>query len=186
MSYAASQPGVVAVSTSWGGSEFSSETGLDSYFTTPAGHIGGSGLPGGVTFVASAGDSGAYAGPEWPASSPNVLAVGGTSLYLNSSNNYSSESAWSNGGGGYSQHELEPSFQRGVQNTGWRSTPDVSYDANPYTGFVVYNSLGLTSGNSGWWIEGGTAPAPRSGPASWPWRTRPAPPTVWAPWATPR
>src|SRR5262249_55449928 len=46
--------GVVAVSMSWGSGEFISETGYDSYFTTPANH-------GGVTFVAASGDSGAPA-----------------------------------------------------------------------------------------------------------------------------
>src|SRR5262245_23534929 len=39
--YAASQPGVVAVSMSWGGGEFSGETSSDSTFQTPAGHAGG-------------------------------------------------------------------------------------------------------------------------------------------------
>ena len=63
----ATQPGVVAVSMSWGGSEFSGETSTSYqlHFTTPAGHTG-------VTFVASSGDSGA--GAIWPAVSPNVLA----------------------------------------------------------------------------------------------------------------
>ncbi len=157
VAYAASQPGVVAVSMSWGSSEFYNETSLDGYFVTPAGHVGGSNLPGGVTFVASSGDGGAWSGPQWPASSPNVLAVGGTSLYLTASNTYSSESTWLYGGGGYSQVEWEPSYQRGVQNTGWRTTPDVSYDANPYTGVVTYNSFNLQSGQSGWWISGGTS-----------------------------
>ena len=50
--YAAAQPGVVAVSMSWGGGEFPARAGYDSYFTTPTGHAG-------VTFVASSGDSGA-------------------------------------------------------------------------------------------------------------------------------
>jgi hypothetical protein len=71
--YAADQPGVAAVSMSWGGGDFSGETALDSYFTTPAGH-------GGVTFIAASGDSGAWYGTSWPASSPNVLAVGGVVL----------------------------------------------------------------------------------------------------------
>jgi subtilase family serine protease len=155
--YAASQPGVVAVSMSWGSSEFYNETSLDSTFTTPAGHVGGSGLPGGVTFVASAGDSGAWSGAQWPASSPDVLAVGGTSLYLTGSNNYSSESAWLYGGGGYSHYEWEPSYQYGAQTSGWRTSPDVSYDANPNTGFVIYDSLNLPAGDSGWWLSGGTS-----------------------------
>src|SRR5262245_17311027 len=70
-------PGVVAVSMSWGGSEFSGETGYDSYFTTPANHKG-------VAFVASSGDTGAPA--DYPGSSPNVLTVGGTTLFLNGDN----------------------------------------------------------------------------------------------------
>ncbi|HEY5312937.1 MAG TPA: S8 family serine peptidase, partial [Pirellulales bacterium] len=69
--YAASVPGVSVVSMSWGTSEFSSEAQFDSDFVTPAGHSG-------VTFVASTGDQGAPG--EYPAYSPNVLAVGGTSL----------------------------------------------------------------------------------------------------------
>ena len=58
----------------------SEETTYDSYFTTPSGHIG-------ITFLASTGDSGAPG--EYPAFSPNVVAVGGTSLYLNTDNSYS-------------------------------------------------------------------------------------------------
>ena len=53
-------------------SEFAGETAYDSYFTTPSGHTN-------VTFVASSGDSGSYQ-PEWPAASPNVVRVGGTTL----------------------------------------------------------------------------------------------------------
>ena len=47
----------------------------------------------GVTFVASTGDYGA-ADPEYPAFSPNVVAVGGTSLTLNADNSYNSETGW--------------------------------------------------------------------------------------------
>src|SRR5262249_11683395 len=94
--YARSQPGVVAVSMGWGSSEFKSETIYDTYFTTPAGH-------GGVTFVASSGDSGAWYGPEWPASSPKVLAVGGTSLVTaDSLGTWKKETGWSGSGGGLS------------------------------------------------------------------------------------
>ena len=50
VAFAAAQPGVVAVSMSFGGSEGSLETGLDSVFQTPVGHPG-------VTFLASTGDS---------------------------------------------------------------------------------------------------------------------------------
>ena len=74
--YARNYAGVVAVSMSWGGSEFSGEASYDSHFTTPAGHVG-------VTFFASAGDSGSPL--IWPAVSTHVVGVGGTTLTLNSS-----------------------------------------------------------------------------------------------------
>ena len=65
-------PGVVAVSMSWGFSEMPDEASYDTYFTTPAGHTG-------ITFIAASGDDGVV---EYPSTSPNVLAVGGTTLNL--------------------------------------------------------------------------------------------------------
>jgi subtilase family serine protease len=153
VNYARSQAGVVAVSMSWGGGEFTSETSYDGYFATPAGHIGGSGLPGGVTFVASSGDSGAWYGPEWPSISSHVLSVGGTSLTLDDQGNYLGETGWSGSGGGYSAYVAEPSYQYSAQTTGSRSNPDVAYDADPYTGFSVYTTVG----GSGWETFGGTS-----------------------------
>ena len=70
------------------------ETSYDSIFTSPS-----SSQP--ITFIASTGDDGSPA--EYPAYSPNVLAVGGTTL--NQSNGvYESETAWSDSGGGISDH----------------------------------------------------------------------------------
>src|SRR5207245_7934636 len=54
--YARQQPGVVAVSMSWGEPESPFQGFYDSHFTTPPDHTGGSGLPGGVTFVAASGE----------------------------------------------------------------------------------------------------------------------------------
>ncbi|HEY1685969.1 MAG TPA: hypothetical protein VGG19_14485 [Tepidisphaeraceae bacterium] len=159
---------VTVVSMSWGGSEFSSETSYDStYFTTPSGHSG-------ITFVASAGDQGAYGGGggaigvEYPAASPNVLSVGGTALTV-SGDTYVSESAWGNGtssyssgggGGGISEYEAQPSYQSGIvtQSTTKRTVPDVSMLADPNTGVPVYDSYDF--GTSTPWIpgyEGGTS-----------------------------
>jgi subtilase family serine protease len=87
--YARNQPGVVAVSMSYGAGEVPFEIARDDLFTTPAGHIGGFGLPGGINFVAATGDSGAPGG--YPAYSPNVLSVGGTSLFLDGAGNYLDE-----------------------------------------------------------------------------------------------
>jgi hypothetical protein len=108
---AAGLPGVSAVSNSWGGSEWSGQTGHDAMFTTPSGHTG-------ITFLACSGDAGAnmYSGssiptPVYPATSPNVVSVGGTQLTLNN-NAYASETGWSlpalattvtKGSSGYSQ-----------------------------------------------------------------------------------
>ena len=149
--YAANAPGVAVVSMSWGGSEFSGEASYDSYFTTPSGHTN-------VAFVASSGDDGAPA--SYPATSPNVLAVGGTTLYLTSSNNYSSESAWSDSGGGLSSQESQPAYQKGIvtQSTTARANPDVAYDADPNTGFPVYDSYAFGTADA-WEQFGGTSDA---------------------------
>jgi subtilase family serine protease len=134
-------PGVAAVSMSWGGTEFSYESYYDSLFTTPAGHTG-------VTFVASTGDNGAGQGPSWPSVSPNVLGIGGTTLYASGY-----ETGWSGSGGGISKYEYETNFQVSVQTIGMRTSPDVSYDADPATGVLAYSSYS----GGGWYRFGGTS-----------------------------
>jgi hypothetical protein len=138
--------GVVAISMSWGFIETFGESAYDFHFTTPAGHAG-------ITFIASSGDDGIL---EYPAASPNVLSVGGTSLSLTGAGAYGSETSWIDGGGGYSLFELEPSYQRSVQTTGSRSVPDVALDADPGTGVEVY-ATDPGSGRGGWQVAGGTS-----------------------------
>lgn len=147
--YARSQPGVVAVSMSFGSGEFGGEKALDSLFTTPAGHTG-------VTFLASTGDSGAPGG--YPAYSPNVVAVGGTTLTLDTSGNYMSESGWSGSGGGISTVETQTLFQKGVvtQNPLKRAIPDVAFDADPASGASVYDSTDFGA-KTPWETIGGTS-----------------------------
>ena len=160
---AANQPGVSVVSMSWGFAEGQAvlaqdEALYDGDFTTPAGHQG-------VTFVASTGDYGT-ADPEYPAFSPNVVAVGGTSLYLNADNSYNNETGWGyfsnsagtliGSGGGTSLYEPEPTYQLGVQSTGFRSTPDVSFVADPATGAWISDPYNLPADNS-FEIVGGTS-----------------------------
>ncbi len=128
---AASLPGVSVVTMSFGTSEFSSESYFDTDLMTPSGHQG-------VTFVASTGDNASPA--LYPGTSPNVLAVGGTTLSLNANNTYQSEAGWSYSGGGPSAYAKEPAYQFGVQSTGRRSTPDVSFDADPLSGVAIYDS----------------------------------------------
>jgi subtilase family serine protease len=92
-------PGVSVVTMSWGFPESlftgngspGAEHSFDTIFTTPAGHQG-------VTFVASTGDYGVPGG--YPAFSPNVLAVGGTTLTVGGGNTYGSETGWSRASNG--------------------------------------------------------------------------------------
>ena len=111
-----------------------------------------------MTFVAASGDSGTT---EYPSASPNVLSVGGTTLNVTSQGIYVSETPWSQTGTGTSPFESQPSWQAaatsaaGLSSTG-RTTPDVSFDANPSTGVSVYDSVPY-GGRSGWYTVGGTS-----------------------------
>jgi PKD repeat protein len=138
---------VVAVSMSWGMSEYAGESGADAHLTTPLGHNG-------VTFVAASGDDGGQ--PLSPSTSPNAVAVGGTSLFINSAYDFSSETGWFGSGGGISAYNPQPAYQNGVVSS-WSATrrtgPDVAYNADPWDGFAVYNS----SDGSGWDVVGGTS-----------------------------
>ena len=91
----------------------------------------------------------------WPAASPYVVSVGGTTLALDSLGNVNSETAWSGSGGGVSAYESQPAYQNVWQNSGKRGVPDVSYDADPNTGFPVY--IGNYNGSKGWITVGGTS-----------------------------
>ena len=145
--YAASRRDVVAVSISWGGAEFPEETSLDSHFVSKSDAV----------FFAASGDDGA--GASWPAASPYVVGVGGTSLELFKQGSFISESAWSGSGGGVSQYEPEPSYQRTYnipRANGHRAVPDVAYNADPKSGYVVYRSSG-SSKIGGWYTVGGTS-----------------------------
>ncbi len=155
--------GHTEVSNSWGGSE----PVLDgSAFNHP-----------GTVITASAGDNGYlnwteaagaatakesyYSGADYPASSPHVVAVGGTRLALSGSA-YQSESVWNDdtkggeqnygaGGGGCSTEFLAPQWQHEVSDwssvgcgtgaTSRRAVADVAADADPYTGVAVYDSV---------------------------------------------
>ncbi len=137
--------GADQVSMSWGGSEFSSESSYDYHFSKNN-----------VSFFASSGDSGS--GTIYPAVSPYVIAVGGTTLNVDNLGNVSSEIGWSGSGGGTSIYESEQSYQinYGVTSNGERTVPDVSYDADPSTGVPVYDSYGY-QGGKGWFQVGGTS-----------------------------
>ena len=151
--YARGQRDVIAVSMSWGGGEFPGETKLESHFTAPSGHA----TP--LAFFASSGDDGT--GASWPAVSPNVVAVGGTSLAVNQGGGFQSERAWTGSGGGVSAYEKEPSYQAAYsipRAKGMRAIPDVSFAADPARGFSVYHAGRSEPARShGWYVVGGTS-----------------------------
>ncbi|MFH0907609.1 MAG: S53 family peptidase [bacterium] len=134
--------GATQVSMSWGAAERSSQRKFESLFGTPC-----------VSFIASSGDSGA--GAFWPASSPNVLAVGGTTLILDTNSVILSEAGWSGSGGGQSRFFPRPAYQNGWHGSTQRGVPDVSYSADPRTGVAIY----MSNGNNppGWTTVGGTS-----------------------------
>ncbi|MDE3077919.1 MAG: S53 family peptidase, partial [Chloroflexota bacterium] len=144
---AAVSRGASVVSMSWGGGEFASESAFDAHFD----HTG-------VSFTASAGDAGT--GALYPAASPLVISVGGTTLPLDGAGNLTGpEAAWNGSGGGISDYEPEPAYQSAfpIPNTsGRRGVPDVAYDADPSTGFSVYDSTPY-AGQIGWFQVGGTS-----------------------------
>jgi kumamolisin len=125
----------------------------------------------GVTVCVAAGDQGSTDGVQdglnhvdFPASSPNVLACGGTKLEA-SGNNISSETVWNElsqdegaTGGGISDFFALPSWQKSVgvpasananHHVG-RGVPDVAGDADPGTGYDT-----LVDGQSS--VIGGTS-----------------------------
>lgn len=152
VNYARKDSGVSVVSLSWGASEFWDETDYDSTLTTPSGHTP-------VTFVAASGDDGSRNGVEYPAASPNVLSVGGTTLTIkNSTGTYNNETGWSDSGGGTSTYEPEPAYQSTVQASRSRTVPDVSLNANYDTGYAIYDSVSY-DGKADWVLVGGTSAA---------------------------
>jgi subtilase family serine protease len=134
--------GAKFVSNSYGGPEGSYETSLDHYYNHP-----------GVVVTAASGDGG-Y-GVAWPAASPFVTAVGGTSLLPAQNSRGWAEIAWSYGGSGCSFYESKPAWQDdgGCAN---RTVADVAADSDPDAGGVaIYDSYIF----GGWLVAGGTSVA---------------------------
>ncbi len=131
--------GALFVSNSYGGSDSSSDTSMDTDYNHP-----------GVAVTASAGDGGF--GVEYPAASQYVTAVGGTSLTTASNARGWNETVWSGSGSGCSGFEPKPSWQHDT-GCGGRTVADVSAVADPSTGVAVYDTY-----TEGGWLEvGGTS-----------------------------
>ncbi|KVC51166.1 peptidase S53 [Burkholderia diffusa] len=113
----------------------------------------------GQTFSVSSGDSGSVAygctgtSVQYPATSPYVVAVGGTTLYTNGNGGYAGETAWDSSGGGISGIEPIPSWQSNVpalKGRAFRGIPDIAFDADPNSGeaVVVGGQLEIVGGTS--------------------------------------
>lgn len=133
--------GAKVISNSYGSQEFLGQSVFNSHFN----HTG-------IAITFSSGDSG-Y-GTSYPASSPYVTAVGGTTLNL-SGVSRQGESVWGGAGSGCSAFEAKPLWQidSGCSN---RTVSDVSADADPQTGASVYDSVRY-QGKKGWFKVGGTS-----------------------------
>ena len=140
---AAATPGVTVISNSYGGSESGTQS-YASYYNHP-----------GKAVTVSSGDSG-Y-GVQFPASSPDVIAVGGTHLVRSTGGRGWTETAWSSGGSGCSTVYAKPGFQSDALCT-MRMEADVSAVGDPNTGVAVYGPSQY-GGKSQWLVFGGTSVA---------------------------
>jgi hypothetical protein len=127
--------GAKAVSNSYYSPEWSSQSNEDAHYR----HAG-------VAMTASSGDRG-YA--SYPAASPYVTAVGGTSLSRGSGG--WSETGWKYAGHGCSKYAAKPWFQSKL-SCKTRDTVDVAAVADPQTGVATFSTAG-----GGWLVAGGTS-----------------------------
>lgn len=160
--------GASEISNSWSGGEPATDS---SVFDHP-----------GIVITAASGDDGylnwqsqnldARGTVGYPASSPHVVAVGGTRLGITDEGAWVGETVWNGDGatgGGCSEHYEAPLWQRSLAN--WpavgcgsmRAVADVSADADPYTGVAFYDSTTIVEkeggeyGPIGWGTVGGTS-----------------------------
>ena len=158
------------VNYSWG----TCEDGVDSTHKADMDKVFARAVAQGVNILVASGDSGAKGCAnsskfvaDWPASSPNVVAVGGTSFSISNSGQLS-EAGWSGSGGGISKFYPTPNYQKSSLSGQFnmRSFPDVSFSADQSAGQQVYTSCNpsrLTgackAGKPGWLGIGGTSMA---------------------------
>jgi hypothetical protein len=164
--------GANEISNSWGGQEPNAD---NAAFNHP-----------GIVITASSGDYGYLdwfseepaQAANYPASSPHVVAVGGTRLTLSAAKMWENESVWNDGGssggklegsgaggGGCSGRFGAPAWQLALAN--WasvgcgttRAVADISADGDPYSGVAVYDSTESPRGEKGWAAIGGTSVA---------------------------
>lgn len=119
----------------------------DRAYGTAAAKIIKQGAAKGITFSASSGDGGGSQcsrngmSATIPAGLPQVVSVGGTSLVVNKTGHYVSETAWSGSGGYVTKNYAIPKYQVGVKgeaSSTKRNVPDIAFPADPGTGFSYY------------------------------------------------
>jgi subtilase family serine protease len=142
--FTAAAKGAHVISNSYGGGESGTQS-YEADYNHP-----------GVAITASTGDSGYGAGPQFPATSPHTIAVGGTHLVTANNARGWTETVWTDGGSGCSTVYAKPTWQT---DTGCskRMEADVAADADPNTGVAVYGPV--SSRKSGWEVFGGTSVA---------------------------
>ncbi|MEU9047767.1 MULTISPECIES: S53 family peptidase [unclassified Kitasatospora] len=138
--------GAKFISNSWGHSEASFEGAFDFHFNHP-----------GIAFAFASGDTGGVV--NYPAASPYVTAVGGTTLPRANNRRGFVESAWNGTGCGCSLFEPKPAFQHDTICPNSRTTADVSAVADIATGVAVYTTSPIPDGSTGWVVAGGTSVA---------------------------
>jgi subtilase family serine protease len=180
--------GATEISNSYGGADLQSNSGFPGSSDLAAYNHPG------IVITVSTGDHGYYGFDTWvstpsggPAANPSaplfpaelstVVAVGGTSLFLNQTGGRSYETVWNEdgpgdkveletgaaqgaGGGGCSWHVAAPGWQTALPS--WSLTAcgsnrldgDVAAVADPFTGFDIYNT---SDGGTGWETIGGTS-----------------------------
>jgi kumamolisin len=149
-------PGIISIS--WGGPELTwtaaSRKEVD-YALQAAAAMG-------VTVIAAAGDDGASDGVDdgkphvdFPASSPHVLACGGTRVIRASATKIAAETVWNNGptgngagGGGFSEFFPKPAYQKTLK-VPRRGLPDIAGNADPHTGYrIVFGGKDVVAGGT--------------------------------------
>jgi len=135
--------GASVISNSYGGPEQGSELYASAYDHS------------GIAITASTGDKGYGQGPQFPATTPYVTAVGGTGLYPDSSARGWTELAWVDGGSGCSAVYAKPAWQSFIPQCPNRMEADVSAVGDPDTGVAVYGPYRLNK--TGWLVFGGTS-----------------------------
>ena len=140
---AASPTGRGQVLMPWGSFEAVSNRDCDPLFTTP-----------GVIYIA--GNGGGPGFLEYPATSPNVIAVGGTSIERDNRGNFVGEASTTFWAGGMSAIEPRPSYQDGIESIVHerRGVPDLAFASDPFASPEIYYDSIPLDGFVGWEFTG--------------------------------